>query len=66
MAYLGDAESELDIDGDGEATPLTDGVLLIRSLFDFSGDTLIEGAIGDNAERTTAEAVSTYIEQRMP
>ena len=66
MAYLTDAESELDIDGDGEATPLTDGLLLIRSLFDFSGDSLISGAISNGAERTTADAVSAYIEQRMP
>jgi Zn-dependent metalloprotease/alpha-tubulin suppressor-like RCC1 family protein len=66
MAYLSDAESELDIDGDGEATPLTDGLVLIRSLFGFSGDSLISGAIGGNAQRTTAEDVSAYIEQRMP
>ena len=38
--------SELDIDGDGESKPLTDGLLLIRYLFGFSGDSLISGAIG--------------------
>ena len=38
--YLTDAVSELDIDGDGESKPLTDGLLLIRYLFGFSGDSL--------------------------
>ena len=41
----------LDIDGDGESKPLTDGLLLIRYLFGFSGDSLISGAIGTGAER---------------
>ena len=44
--YLTDANSELDIDADGESKPLTDGLLLIRYLFGFSGDSLISGAIG--------------------
>ncbi|MDB4036104.1 thrombospondin type 3 repeat-containing protein [Pseudomonadales bacterium] len=64
--YLTDAVSELDIDGDGESKPLTDGLLLIRYLFGFSGDSLISGAIGDGAERDTAEEVEAYIEERVP
>ena len=57
---------QLDIDGDSESKPLTDGLLLIRYLFGFSGDSLISGAIGDGAERDTAEEVETYIEERLP
>ena len=64
--YLTDANSELDIDGDGESKPLTDGLLLIRYLFGFSGDSLISGAIGSGAERDTAEEVEAYIEERVP
>jgi len=64
--YLTDADSELDIDGDGESKPLTDGLLLIRYLFGFSGDSLISGAIGDGAERDTAEEVEAYIAERVP
>ena len=64
--YLTDAESQLDIDGDGESKPLTDGLLLIRYLFGFSGDSLISGAIGSGAERDTAEAVEAYIKERIP
>ena len=57
---------ELDIDGDGESKPLTDGLLLIRYLFGFSGDSLISGAIGSGAERDTAEEVEAYIRDRVP
>jgi len=64
--YLTDADSQLDIDGDGESKPLTDGLLLIRYLFGFSGDSLISGAIGDGAERDTADEVEAYIEERVP
>ena len=64
--YLTDAVSELDIDGDGESKPLTDGLLLIRYLFGFSGDSLISGAIGSGAERDTADEVEAYIRERVP
>ena len=65
-SYLTDADSQLDIDGDGESKPLTDGLLLIRYLFGFSGDSLISGAIGAGAERDTAEEVEAYIKERVP
>jgi hypothetical protein len=65
-SYLTDADSQLDIDGDGESKPLTDGLLLIRYLFGFSGDSLISGAIGSGADRDTAEEVEAYIEERVP
>ena len=65
-SYLTDADSQLDIDGDGESKPLTDGLLLIRYLFGFSGDSLISGAIGSGAERDTAEEVEAYIKERVP
>ena len=65
-SYLTDSDSELDIDGDGEAKPLTDGLLLIRYLFGFSGDSLISGAVGNGAVRDTAQEVEAYIEERLP
>ena len=55
-----------DLDGDGTLSPLTDGLLLIRYLFGFTGDSLISGAIGDGAERDTAEEVEAYIQERVP
>ena len=41
--YLSEADSQLDIDGDGESKALTDGLLLIRYLFGFTGDSLLRG-----------------------
>ncbi len=64
--YLTGADAELDIDGDGKSEPLTDGLLLIRYLFGFSGEALISGAIGTGAERDSAEAVEAYIKARVP
>jgi DNA-binding beta-propeller fold protein YncE len=52
-----------DIDGDGESDPLTDGLLLLRYLFDFSGGTLIANAVDlVNCTRCTAPTIAAYIE----
>ena len=64
-SYLGSARQALDIDGDGEAKALTDGLLLIRYLFGFEGDALISGAIGRDATRKDAPSVEAYIEARL-
>ncbi len=66
LDFLDEANSELDIDGDGKSMPLTDGLLLIRYLFGFSGSSLISGAIGENAQRNNAEKVEAYIGERIP
>ena len=65
-SYLTLSDSQLDIDGDGESKPLTDGLLLIRYLFGFSGDSLISGAVGTGATRDTSEEVEAYIKERVP
>ena len=65
-AYLTSAETELDIDGSGDVTALTDGLLLIRYLFGFSGDSLISGAVGTDATRTTSTEIEEYIKARVP
>ena len=64
--YLENVSSNLDIDGNGQAAPLTDGLLLIRYLFGFRGDTLIAGAVGDGSVRKTPEAIEGYIKDRVP
>ena len=56
----------LDIDGDGKAAPLTDGLLVIRYLFGFRGDSLISGAVAAGATRTTAEEIEPVIEALIP
>ncbi|HVR30442.1 MAG TPA: hypothetical protein VMS86_13025 [Thermoanaerobaculia bacterium] len=45
----------LDIDGDGEAVAETDGLLFIRYLFGFTGNALLEDAVGAEATRSGPE-----------
>ena len=59
LAAIGD---QLDIDGDGELEPLTDGVLLLRWLFGFRGEQLIASAVDQlDCTRCTAEAIESYL-----
>ena len=51
----------LDIDGNGQADALTDGLLNLRYLFGFRGDTLINGAIGTGSSRSTAASIESYM-----
>jgi DNA-binding beta-propeller fold protein YncE len=52
-----------DVEGDGELTPLTDGVVLLRFLFGFTGAALIADAIDEvNCTRCTAAAIEAYLE----
>ena len=60
-AYLESLEPELDLDGDGVVQPLTDGLILMRSLFGFSGEALISGATALNAPNQTAEAIAVEL-----
>ncbi|MEQ8846794.1 choice-of-anchor Q domain-containing protein [Botrimarina sp.] len=50
-----------DIDGDGLASPLTDGVLLIRYLDGVRGPDLVDGALGASATRTDPGEVADYL-----
>ena len=59
-------QSIADIDGNGVVDALTDGLLLLRYLFNVSGSSLIDGAIAINATRTSASDIQQYIEQYLP
>jgi len=50
-----------DIDGDGETRPLTDGLLVLRHQFGFTGQALTGGAIGSGAIRTEPTDISLYL-----
>ena len=63
---LDEVGDELDIDGNDETGALTDGLLLIRGLFGFSGEALIAGAVGSGAERFSAAEILTYVTARLP
>jgi hypothetical protein len=59
--YLGEVAPLLDIDGDGNADALTDGLLVIRYLFGLRGAALIQQAVATGATRTTAADIEAYI-----
>ena len=51
----------LDIDGNGMSDAMTDGVLILRNMFGFSGDSLIKDALSIDAEYTSASEIQTRI-----
>ena len=51
----------LDIDGNGEVEALTDGLLALRSLFGFTGATLVDGAVDVGCSRCTDDLVEIYL-----
>ena len=53
----------LDIDGDGETRPLTDGLIVIRYLFGFVGQSLTVDALSSNASRADAAAIKSYLDR---
>ena len=61
VGYLNDIAPLLDIDGDGEINPLTDGVLIIRYVFGLRGDALIADAIGKNAIRSLPDDIEKQL-----
>ncbi len=52
----------LDIDNDGNLDALTDGLLLMRHLFNSTGDALTENAVSANAQRSSAGDISAFLE----
>jgi hypothetical protein len=61
-AYLAALGLQLDADGDGELEALTDGILIERHLFGFTGATLIAGAVDTvHCTRCTAPAITAYL-----
>jgi hypothetical protein len=51
-----------DVDGDGTLAALTDGLLVVRFMFGFTGSTLIGGAVDPDCTRCTAPAIEAYLE----
>ena len=65
-AYLDDVRPLLDIDGNGVADALTDGLLIIRYLFGLRGPTLINNSVGFGATRTVAGDIEAWIATSLP
>jgi hypothetical protein len=56
----------VDIDGNGSVDALTDGLVILRYLFNLRGDVLINDVIASDATVKTAEDVEAKIEQLIP
>ncbi len=56
----------LDIDGDGTADALTDGLLILRFLFGFRGDTLTNGVVASGCARCTAAEIDATLSALSP
>ena len=60
-AYLDAYAADLDVDGNGTNSALTDGLLIIRYLFGFNGSSLVQNAVAQDGERTSAADISVYL-----
>lgn len=56
----------LDVDGNGQVTALTDGLMILRYLFGLRGDSLTLGAMGPGAARNTSALIEAYIGSLLP
>jgi choice-of-anchor B domain-containing protein len=54
--------TNLDVDANGEATTLTDGVMIVRYLFGVTGTQLTDGALGTGALRTDPNEIIAFLE----
>jgi beta-glucosidase len=55
-----------DVDGNGSLDALSDGLLILRYLFQIRGDALIDGAIAQDGTRNTALQIENYIDSYYP
>ena len=60
--YLAGLGLVLDVDGNGMLEPLTDGLLVVRFLFGFTGPTLTNGAVGPNCTRCDSTTIVPYLQ----
>ena len=65
QAHINDRPDRFDLDGDGLHQPLTDGLLLLRLLFGFTGEALTQGALGDKANRRTSNSILEHVESEL-
>jgi len=56
----------LDIDGNSQIDPLSDGLLILRYLFGLQGATLIADVVATDATRTTAADIEAYLAKMAP
>jgi outer membrane protein assembly factor BamB len=62
----GGKDTVLDVDGNGTPDALTDGILILRYLFDPAGQWNYSDALGSGATRTTRVQIKAYLDQYNP
>ena len=61
--YLDSARNPmLDVDDNGEASALIDGLLIVRYLLGLTGEPLVREAIAPDANRTSAASIETFLQ----
>ena len=66
-SYLGQSQNSLlDVDGNGTADALSDGIVMVRYLFGFTGNALITGVVDPAGTRHTAAAVESFLQGFLP
>jgi hypothetical protein len=65
-AKIEEGQEISDIDGNGNVDALSDGLLLLRHLFGFTGESLVDSVVHSNGSRQTHEEVTAYMNGFMP
>ncbi|XXK59349.1 immunoglobulin-like domain-containing protein [Porticoccaceae bacterium nBUS_09] len=63
IARSAQISGDWDIDGNGQADALTDGLLFLRYAFELNGEPLINGVVAEDAQYTTAEELELELEE---
>ena len=66
QSYLNSIITALDVDLNQNADALSDGIVIIRSLFGFSGNALTDGAIDPGGQRTDPTVITTFLANMNP
>ncbi len=66
QTYLSNNIDLLDVDGNGVADGGTDGIILIRYLFEFRDAALTNEAVAPDATRSSAVDIQNYLDSLMP
>jgi hypothetical protein len=56
----------LDVDQNGRADPMTDGIVILRYLLGFRSDALTQNALGSGARRTDATEITNHLLTLLP
>jgi hypothetical protein len=58
------ARGDWDLDGDGAVLPLTDGLLLLRSMLGIYGEAMTRGAVNPAGARTDANDIAAFLQSK--